>query len=251
MSNRPDRKTRAIEVGVTEIDDGVAVTLNGVQAKTPRRNPLVVPGAALAREIAAEIGGLLKDGPGALSGKGLGDPGKAPNYRIAAGAIDLIRHESGARERVIADLESYGGTDLVCFRADHPDQLVEAQNRAWQPLCDWFEGEFGPGLRTTTGLSVPEQDPKALAAIGQAIEELDDFALAALSLATHAAGSVVIGLALARRGIEAKAAFTAATVDETYQAEVWGEIEEARQRREAAALDLEHAARFLELLSQD
>jgi len=90
----------------------------------------------------------------------------------------------------------------------------------------------------------------ALAAIARAVETVDDFTLAALSLAARAAGSIVIGLALTRGRIDAEGAFVAATVDETYQAERWGADEEATRARQATALDLTQAARFLALLAE-
>jgi chaperone required for assembly of F1-ATPase len=229
---------------------GFAILLNETPAKTPGRHPLVVPGSALAREIAREIEEVIAEQPGLLSGKGQGAQVSAPNFRIAAGAIDVIAGEPGARPRVVSDLAAYGVTDLVCFRSPHPEALAAAQDAAWTPLTDWFATEFGAPLSVTTGLAAPDHDPKALAAIRRAVETADDFTLAALSLAIRAAGSVVIGLALARGRIDAEAAFAAATVDETYQAERWGADDEATRAREATALDLRQAARFLALLAE-
>ncbi len=249
-SGGPRREPRRLETGIAPHSGGFAVTVNGVAVKTPRGHPLVVPGAALARQIAREVAGVLAVDAGGLAGRGLKDPVRAANFRIAAGAIDVIAHEPGARARIIADLAAYGGTDLVCIRAANPDALVEAESRAWQPLVEWFEREFGAGLATATGLNVPQHDPAALAAIARAVEAADDFTLAALSLAARAAGSIVIGLALIRGRLDAEGAFAAATVEEAYQAERWGADAEAIQAREARALDLRQAARFLELLAQ-
>ncbi|MDH3239861.1 MAG: hypothetical protein OEO83_04260 [Alphaproteobacteria bacterium] len=250
MTGSAGRGAAQFETGIAREEAGFAVTLNGAPAKTPGRHPLIVPGAALAREIAKEIKDVIADQPGALSGKGKGAQIAAPNFRIAAGAIDVITHERGARDRVVADLSGYGATDLVCFRCSHPDALVAAQAAAWAPLTDWFAAEFGASLSVTSGLAAPDHDPRALAAIAAAVGAADDFTLAALSLATRSAGSVVIGLALARGRIDAAEAFAAATVDEIYQAERWGADEEASRGREATALDLRQAAQFLELLAE-
>ena len=243
-------RTPAARVDVAAVEDGYAVTLNGTPVKTPGKRPLVVAGAALARGIAREIERLLAKDPAALAGKGLGDPAWAANFRIAAEAIDVIAGEAGARARIVADLAAYGETDLVCFRAERPEALVAAEEAAWSPLLDWFAGEFGVPLNVTTGLRAVPQETAALGAIADAIDGYDDFALAALSLATRAAGSVVIGLALSRGRLDADAAFMASAVDETYQAERWGADEDAGLALEAKALDLAQAARFLELLEK-
>ena len=243
-------RTTGARVDVAAVAHGYAVTLDGVPAKTPGKRPLVVPGAPLAREIAGEVAGLLADDPAALAGKGLGHPARAANFRIAAGAIDVITGKPGARARIVTDLAGYGETDLVCFRAERPEGLVAAEETAWAPLVDWFAGEFGVRLTTTTGLRAVPQEAAALNSIASAIEEHDHFALAALSSATRSAGSIVIGLALSRGWLDADTAFTASAVDETYQAERWGADEDAARALEAKALDLAQAARFLGLLAK-
>lgn len=243
-------KIPSIRVDAAAVADGYAVTLNGAPLKTPGKRPLIIPGAALAREIAREIERLLAQDPTALTGKGQGDPARAGNFRIAAGAIDVIAGEAGARARVVADLAAYGETDLVCFRAEHPDGLVAAQQAAWAPLVDWFAAEFSVRLGVTTGLRAVAQEAAALHAITAAVEGYGDFALAALSLATRAAGSIVIGLALSRGRLDADSAFMASAVDERFQAERWGADEDAGRALEAKALDLAQAARFLDLLAK-
>ena len=250
MTPPPGPSKPRIRVDVAAVGDGYAVMLNEKPAKTPGKRPLVVPGAALAREIATEIERLLALDPAAFGGKGFVDPARAANFRIAAAAIDVIAGEAGARARAVADLAAYGETDLVSFRAERPEGLVAAQEAAWAPLVDWFAGEFGAGLNVTTGLRAVPQEPAALDAIAAAIDEHADFALAALSLATRAAGSIVIGLALSRGRLDADAAFSASAVDETYQAERWGADEDARRALEAKALELAQAARFLDLLAK-
>ena len=246
----PAGRTIGVRVNIDAVAHGYAVTLDGIPAKTPGKRPLVVTGAALAREIAEEIERLLALDPAALIGKGLGDPAQAANFRIAASALDVITGKPGARARIVADLAAYGETDLVCFRAERPEGLAAAQETAWEPLVDWFAGEFGVRLNVTTGLRAVPQEAAALESIASAIEEHDDFALAALSLATRSAGSIVIGLALSRGRLDADAAFTASAVDETYQVERWGADEDAARALEAKALDLAQAAGFLELLAK-
>jgi chaperone required for assembly of F1-ATPase len=198
------------------VDGGFAVTVNGKPAQTPAKHPLVVPGAALVRAIADE----LTEDPLRLTGKGLGDPADAANFRISLGAIDLFGHVPDARAQTIGDLAAYGETDLVCFQCDAPDTLAAAQKALFGPLLDWFTATFGVSLTVTTGLRAVPQDGAALEAIRGAIEGYDDFTLAALTLATN-------------------------------QAERWGEDAEATRARAGKALDLAQAARFVELLALD
>jgi len=58
----------------------------------------------------------------------------------------------------------------------------------------------------------------------------------------------VLALALAEEAIDLETAWTAATVDETWQAERWGEDAEATARLVARREEFEAADRFLRLL---
>ena len=75
----------------------------------------------------------------------------------------------------------------------------------------------------------------------------DDLALAALYSLVTAAGSLVIGLALAEGEIDAGAAFEAASLEELFQMERWGEDDDMVRRQRALRDDLAAAAKFLAL----
>ncbi|HAC57735.1 MAG TPA: ATPase, partial [Rhodobiaceae bacterium] len=44
--------------------------------------------------------------------------------KLANTAVDLV---APRREAVIAELVTYAGSDLLCYRAEHPDVLVARQ----------------------------------------------------------------------------------------------------------------------------
>ena len=203
---------------------------------TPKGTTMAVPSAALAAAIAAE----WADRP-----KGKLDPRTMPLTRVAASALDLVRPQ---RARVIAELVAYAETELVCHRADSPARLVARQDAVWQPLLDWLHARFDAPLAITHSVLAHKQPPASLATLTRALERLDDFHLAALSLATTAAGSLVIGLALIDGHIDAGRAFDAAELDATYQIEEWGEDPEATARRAEVREDMETATRFVDLL---
>lgn len=245
MTRGPE--TVKVETGVAAgADGGFHVTANSRPATTPRGNVLAVPTRALAEAIAGEI----REDPRRLAGKGLEDPAAAPNFRIAAGALDVIAGEAAARAALERDLAAYGETDLVCFRADGPEALTAREAAHWDPLCAWFGTRFGVPLAVTRGVMATPQAPAVAAALAELLGTLTAFDLAALSLATRAAGSIVIGLALVESRIDAEAAFAAAVLEEAWQAERWGEDAAAARARAVKRLDLQQAARFVELLSE-
>ena len=221
-------------VAVAPSGGGHTVTLDGKTVRTPSRRALEVCSSALAEAIAVEWRAQDKTV----------DLKAMPLTRLAATALDRV---SEARADVERQLLSFAATDLVCYRADGPADLVARQNETWQELLDWLAAAHGARLIVTAGVVPVAQPEAALAALGRALARLDLFELMALHTAAAAAGSLVVALALTAGAVDVYTAITAAELDEAYQAEEWGVDEEAAARRAATAEDLHLAARFLAL----
>jgi len=214
---------------------GHEVTLDGKPIKTPAKQPLVVPNAALAGALAAEWEAQETEI----------HPAEMPLTRLAATAIDRVAPQ---RDTIVKQIADYAGTDLVCYRAVRPPELAARQSAVWQPLIEWAALRYDAPLVVTAGVIPITQPPQSLRAFAAAIAEHDDLTLAALHLATGACGSLVISLALTEGRLDAAAAFAASQLDESFQIEAWGEDGEQAWRRRALAADISAAARFLELL---
>jgi chaperone required for assembly of F1-ATPase len=234
MAERPKRAYQRAEIAATE--GGFAILLDGKPVQTPAKAALAVPSRALAEAIAAEW---------RAQGQSV-DPDTMPLTRIASIAIDLVMPRRAA---VIAEIVKYAGTDLVCYRAEHPAALAARQESAWQPLVEWTRARFGAELAVTSGVVPTEQPEPSLRALGDAVGALPSLQLAALHLATSACGSLVVALALAEERIDAESAFAAAELDATFEIERWGEDDEQTRRRAALRADIEAAARFLSLVA--
>jgi chaperone required for assembly of F1-ATPase len=217
-------------------DDGAhEVLLDGRGVRTPLRRTLQVPSAPLANAIAEEWH---------RQGEEI-DVESMPLTRIAATAVDRV---SDDREGYIDQIAAYGGTDLVCYRAQAPQELVVRQARVWQPLLDWAQETYGSELIVTDGLLPVDQPEESLARIRVAVADHDLFELAALGVVTSASGSVIVALALSRGHLDAATAFDVGQLDESYQVELWGEEEEAQARRVILRAEIDCGANFLELL---
>jgi chaperone required for assembly of F1-ATPase len=214
---------------------GFAVLLDGRPVRTPAKAPLVVPAEPLAAAIAEEW-----QGQGAEV-----DPRAMPLNALACTAIDVVAPQ---REAIVADLMDFGGHDLICYWTDETGELMRRQQQSWQPLLDWAAGELEAPLQKTCGITSQPQSAASLEALERAVVAHDDLALTALAAAVKAAGSLVIGLALARGRLDADEAFRLSQLDELYQAERWGEDAEAAKRLEGLREEVEGAARLLELV---
>ncbi len=209
---------------------GHRVALDGRGANTPARNPLAVASRPLAEAMAAEWnaqGDVI-------------DPSTMPLTRLVNVAIDGV---AARADEVRDEIQGYGGSDLICYRAGSPEALVARQAAAWDPLVEWAREALGARLILSEGVmhvAQPEPSLKALAGAVAAVPS--PVALAGLSTATSLTGSVVIALALAHGRLDADAAWAAAHVDEDYQAEIWGIDEDAALRQMARRREFDAAA---------
>jgi chaperone required for assembly of F1-ATPase len=218
-----------------ERSGGHGIALDGKAVKTPGRRDLLVPNGALAIAIAGEWN----------SQEGEIQPATMPLTRLAVTAVDRMARQRAA---IVQQIANYAGTDLVCYRAEHPPALAARQQAVWQPLIDWAVLRYDAPLTITTGVIPRSQSEASLRAFAAAVAELDDFTLIALHSATAACGSLVIALALLEARIDAQEAFAASQLDETFQIEAWGEDAEQAERRRSLSAEIAAAARFISLL---
>jgi chaperone required for assembly of F1-ATPase len=211
------------------------VTLDGRPVRTPGRAPLQLPTDALAAAVAGEWQAVAETV----------DPRAMPLTGLANAAIDRIAPGPAP----FADgLSRYGETDLLCYRAEEPAELVARQAAAWDPPLTWARDRYDVAFVLATGIVHRPQPPATLARLRAAVGALDPFRLAALSPLVTITGSLVLGLALVEGGIDGDTAWAAAHVDEDWQAEQWGDDPLAADARAAKRRDYDAALRFLDEL---
>jgi len=218
----------------TATADG-AILLDGKPVKTPARRELVVPTAGLAEAVVDEWN---------AQGEKL-DPGGMRLTGLANAAIDCIVPDSDA---FAAGLARYGETDLLCYRAEAPPALVERQASLWDPILAWARRRYDVDFDVTHGLIHRAQPQAAVDRLAHAVQARSPFDLAALSPLVTISGSLLIALALAEGAIDLESAWSAAALDEHWQAEQWGEDAEAARALAGRRAEFEAAARFLSLL---
>ena len=223
------------DVAVAHGVNGFAVLLDGKPVKTPGRRALALPTESLAEAIAVE----WQSQGGEIIATTM------PLLRLANTVIDGV--VLNARDVVSAILR-FGENDLLCYRAHQPPELVKRQAEGWDPLLDWVRQRHGAHMTVAAGFSHVDQSPDALGALRQALEEFDPFTLAALHVIASITGSTVLALAVAEGFIPGAAAFQLSRIDETYQAEKWGEDAEAIKRAAALAHELDKAVELIVLV---
>lgn len=213
------------------VEGGFTVTLDGRPVKTPAKALLVLPTEGLARLIAAEWDAQVD----------MVAPETMPATRAANSAIDKVQVQFAEVAEMLAE---YGGTDLLCYRAEGPEPLVARQAAGWAPLLDWARDRYQAPLVATAGVMYIAQPPGSLAALRAAVFAQTPFQLAALHDLIAITGSLVLGLAVAEGRLSADEAFALSRIDEHWQIEQWGEDEEAAAKEALKLQALREAARF-------
>lgn len=230
------RKRFYANAGVGETDGGFTVTLDGKPIKTPSGRTVIVPVRSLAETIAAEWN---------AQGEFI-EPLTMPVTRFANSVLQ------GVVDNVVAvadDVAKYFESDLLFYRAGHPEGLVAREATHWDPVLFWARDALGAHFILAEGVMHVRQ-PETAVAVARAALPGDAWEIAALHVITTLTGSALLALALFRGVIDPDQALAAAHVDEDWNAEKWGVDEEVAARRAAKLVDFNAVTAVLKELRQ-
>ncbi|WP_187431573.1 hypothetical protein ROLI_033980 [Roseobacter fucihabitans] len=223
---------------VVSVEDGYGIALDGRAVKTPAKQALLVPSRGFAEAIAAEWDAQ----------EDKINPSKMPFTQTANAAIDKVAVQHGE----VADmLAAYGDSDLLCYRAEQPVELVARQAAQWDPFLTWVEGALGARLQARSGVMHIAQDPDALAQLSHHVHALNAFELAAFHDLVSLTGSLVLGFAATQNVQPAADIWRVSRLDEVWQAEQWGRDEEAEAAAALKQRAFEHAKVVFDLCTAD
>ena len=220
------------DVTVSEREAGYTIALDNRPVRTPGKFELILPTRDMAEKVADEWRAVDK----------VVDPTAMHWTRSANSAIEKVGLN---RTGVEAHLAEYAATDLLCYRAEGPDELIARQAAAWDPLLDRAMSELGASLNVTQGVMPVDQPPASIARLAEEMTGLNDFELTGFHDLVTLSGSFVIAVAALQNWDSLAALWAASNVDETFQIEQWGADEEATERATLRKAGFFHAAEFL------
>ena len=223
---------------VHPIGHGFGIHLDARPVRTPSGSELVVPSEALGLAIAEEW---------QLQHEVI-DPALMPLTKLTNSTLDgVVAHA----QDVLIDMANYAGHDVVCYRAEHPADLVARQATIWHPILAWAEKRLQCSLVCTSGVMPVVQSPDVIVAVRKMLAGLDPFQLAAVHEMTVLTGSVLLPLACIEGVLTIEAVSEAAHIDEDWQIAQWGADQDAQDRRRARWRDLQSAHRLFVLCQHD
>lgn len=219
-------------------DAGYQLLLDNKPVRTPDRKIFFVPSLKLADLIVKE----WEDQKEEIL------PLTMPVCQMTMTLIDrVIPHRKALEEEMLG----YIDTDLICYRAEEPEQYKKAQEAQWDPFIEWFEHEFKLRLQITSGLSPLTQDPAIHDTIATHVATLNDGQLMAMYLATMGTGSIILALAFQMKAFSNDAILSAAFAeelmkDEIYLGHIYGSAPDQEKKYASLKSDLATLGHFLD-----
>ncbi len=215
---------------------GYVIRLDGKTVKSVMQHSLIFASKDLADAIAGEWQAQDKDII----------PQSMPLMQLANTMTD--KSTGPDRQAMNVELLKYGASDLICYFAATPADLIARQESVWLPLLKWLADTHGIVLERVDGIRYHNQPPESLERLNALLAAMPPADFTAAQAATALTGSVIISLALADGYLDAESAHAAACVDEIYQLEKWGEDTLARKRLDNIRSELHAIAKFRDLI---
>lgn len=209
---------------------GHGVFLDGKPVRTPARSLLVLPTDAAAQLVAGEFAAQHIEI----------NPALMPVTRLVNTIVDGIVPDP---QPVAEDILRFAASDLVCYRAKAPQELVAMQAQAWDPVIDWLRDAHGANFILAEGVVHVAQPREALAVFGTLVRNhADAFEIGCLHTITSMTGSAILAIAMAQGFMDAQSVWHAARVDEEWNRQHWGDDAEAVHREANRKADMMAAA---------
>ncbi|MEL6361371.1 MAG: ATP12 family protein [Pseudomonadota bacterium] len=217
-----------------ESGSGWKICLDGKALKSRKGGVLVVPTVVLADAIVAEWD--AQDAHIDLS--------QMPMTRLHMSAHDLSEGDAASIREEIA---RYAASDLLCYRAEAPVELVRRQAKIWDPIIQSVEQTLGLKFVSAAGIVFQDQPNESIKRVNQIAEPLGAGELIFFRVSLGVTGSAILSLAIWTGLIDPEAAFSASRIDEEFQIEKWGRDAEAEQATARRKQEFTDATTYLTL----
>ena len=211
------------------------ILLDNKKLKTPLKNELILSNHLMTKEVLKEW-----DQPSDII-----NADDLVFYGLLSTAIDRVCEEKNS---YINDIINFIDTDLICYRADSPTDLVSFQNKYWNPIILLIEKYIDTKVTVFKGVMPSQQNLKVHHEIKKLVDELSDIQISVLHRITNIVGSVFLSLCILKKDLTKKQAYEFAFLDELWQAKNWGYEEEASIKRNKIRIELNRLIHFIDCM---
>ena len=166
-------------------------------------------------------------------------------YGLISTAIDKISND---KVSYIDNVLGFINTDLICYRADKPNELIDLQNSSWNPIISFIKKYIDVELKFFIGVMPSKQSLEIFNRLKTLINSFSDIEISALHRMTNLTGSIFISICILKGDVLKNEAFELSFLDELYQAKNWGVEQESLDKRDKIAKELNRIISFVELI---
>ena len=211
------------------------ISLDNKKLKTPQKNEVILSNHLMAKEVLKEWDQTSD----------IINTDDLVFYGLLSTAIDKVREEKNS---YINDIINFIDTDLICYRADNPIDLVAHQNKHWDPIISLIEKYINTKVSVFKGVMPSQQNSKVHHKVKNFVVELSDIQISVLHRITNLIGSVFLALCILKKDLSNKQAFEFSFLDELWQAENWGYEEDASVKRKKIRTELNRLILFIDCI---
>lgn len=150
-------------------------------------------------------------------------------FGIYSTAIDRISND---RKSFINEIMQFIDTDLICYRAEKPIELLQLQKVEWDPILSIIKGYINIEIDVFHGVMPEKQNKTVHNKIIKVINNFSDLEISILYRMTNITGSIFISLCVLKGDFLQKNLFELCFLDELWQAREWGFEQEASIKRD-------------------
>ncbi len=195
------------------------IKLDGRVLKTPMKTALELPTRKLARKIADEWNEQ-------------GEFVEVEEMFVNKYANTATDRVEPRRQEIVDEIVAYASSDLVCYRAEAPQGLVDRQAESWDVVLKWAEETHGLTFICVAGIIYATQPDATLGAMHKMLTETkSSYELTAIHNLTTLLGSGLLAVAACEGAFSDDEVWNAAHLDEDWNLELWGADDDAAARR--------------------
>ena len=203
--------------------------------KTPMKKKLTIQNSKIAEEIYKEWN----------QDKNILDTDAMIFYGIISTSIDKFNNN---RILYVNEILNFIDTDLICYRAEEPNDLVQWQSKNWDPILLKVEKYINNKIDVFKGIMPLKQNKGIKFKITKFLTKFSDLEIIALHKITNITGSIFLSLCILNNDIIKEKVFELSHLDELWQAENWGYEDEAYKNSEKVNIQLNRTMYFLDCL---
>ena len=151
--------------------------------KTPMKKKLTIQNSKIAEEIYKEWN----------QDKNIVDTDAMIFYGIISTSIDKI---SNNRILYVNEILNFIDTDLICYRAEEPNDLVQWQSKNWDPILLKVEKYINNKIDVFKGIMPLKQNKRINFKITKFLTKFSDLEIIALHKITNITGSIFLSLCI-------------------------------------------------------